>query len=50
LIVIAYQGSSVEEYAYWLAMANYSYATFYLPEALWFATDRDLAGLRSRQG
>lgn len=44
LIVITYQGASEEEYAHWFAMANYSYATFYLPEALWFATDRDLAG------
>jgi len=31
-------------YDYWFAMANYSYATFHLPEALWFATDRDLVG------
>ena len=44
LIVMTYQGSSVEEYGYWFAMANYSFATFYLPEALWFATDRDLVG------
>lgn len=45
LIVVSYQGSSVEEYEYWLAMANYSYATFFLPEELWFATDRDLVGI-----
>lgn len=49
LIVITYQGSSPEEYDYWLAMANYSYATFYLPEALWFATDRDLASQLRQQ-
>jgi hypothetical protein len=42
LIVVLWQGSSEEEYDYWLAMANYSFATFTLPEALWFATDRDL--------
>jgi hypothetical protein len=44
LIVLTWQGSSEEEYEYWLAMANYSFATFNLPEALWFATDRDLGG------
>lgn len=44
LIVVTYQGSSLAEYEYWFAMANYSYATFHLPEALWFATDRDLVG------
>jgi hypothetical protein len=44
LIVVTYQGSSLEEYDHWFAMANYSFATFYLPEALWFATDRDLVG------
>lgn len=37
--VVAYQGSTVEEYHYWLPMANYCFATFKLPEALWFATD-----------
>jgi hypothetical protein len=41
-IVLVWQGSSVEEYAYWLPMGNYSFATFEIPEALWFATDRDL--------
>ena len=44
LIVLTWQGSSEEEYEYWLAMANYSFATFNLPEALWFAIDRDLVG------
>jgi len=42
LIVLTWQGASQEEYDYWLAMANYSYATFTLPPALWFAVDRDL--------
>lgn len=41
MIVFTWQGSSVEEYEYWLAMANYSFATFNIPEELWFATDRD---------
>jgi len=44
LISLTWQGSSEEEYEYWLPMANYAYATFNLPEALWFATDRDLVG------
>lgn len=45
LIVLTWQGSSPEEYEYWFSMANYSFATFLIPEALWFATDRDLVGL-----
>ena len=44
MMVVMWQGSSPEEYQYWLSMANYCFATFNLPEALWFATDRDLAG------
>lgn len=43
LIVLTWQGSSPEDYEYWLAMANYSFATFTLPDALWFAVDRDLS-------
>lgn len=43
-IVLTWQGASPEEYEYWLPMANYSFATFTLPEALWFSTDRDLMG------
>jgi hypothetical protein len=43
-IALTYQGSSPEEYEYWFALANYSFATFTIPEALWFATDRDLIG------
>ncbi len=41
-IVLVWQGSTVGEYDYWLPMGNYSFATFEIPEALWFATDRDL--------
>ncbi|WP_020575950.1 PsbP-related protein [Actinopolymorpha alba] len=41
-IVLVWQGSTPQEYAYWLPMGNYSFATFEIPEALWFATDRDL--------
>ncbi len=44
LMVVTYQGENPEEYEYWLPMANYSYHFFVLPEALWFATDRDLTG------
>lgn len=40
--MLVWQGSTVDEYDYWLPMGNYSYATFEIPEALWFATDRDL--------
>jgi hypothetical protein len=48
LMVVTYQGANEEEYAYWLPMGNYSFFRFELPEALWFATDRDLSGqLRS---
>jgi hypothetical protein len=42
LIVLTWQGSSPEEWEYWLPMANYTFATFDIPQALWFATDRDL--------
>lgn len=38
-MVVVYQGSSVEEFHYWLPMGNYCFATFNLPFALWFATD-----------
>ncbi len=41
-LVVSYQGSTIEEYDYWLPMGNYCYATFELPEALWFATDPEL--------
>ncbi|HEY8455780.1 MAG TPA: hypothetical protein VIL34_09310 [Actinopolymorphaceae bacterium] len=41
-IVLVFQGETPEEYKYWLPMGNYSFATFNIPEELWFATDRDL--------
>jgi len=44
LISLTWQGSSPEEYEYWLSMANYAFNTFNLPPGLWFAVDRDLAG------
>ncbi|SDE42967.1 hypothetical protein [Auraticoccus monumenti] len=37
--VVAFQGSTVEEFAYWLPMGNYCFTAFQLPHALWFATD-----------
>jgi hypothetical protein len=43
-MVVTYQGASEEEYDYWLSMGNYSFFHFTIPEALWFATDRDLSG------
>ncbi|MBI3973082.1 MAG: hypothetical protein HY332_17525 [Chloroflexi bacterium] len=43
LMCLTWQGSSVEEYAYWFAMANQSFLTFEIQEALWFYTDRELA-------
>jgi hypothetical protein len=42
VMCLTWQGSTPEEYKYWLAMANYSFQTFQLPEALWYATDRTL--------
>ena len=36
---VVYQGSSVEEFGYWLPMGNYCFTAFQLPLALWFATD-----------
>ena len=45
LMCLTWQGSSVEEYDYWYAMANHTFMTMELPPELWFATDRDLAGL-----
>jgi hypothetical protein len=41
-IVLIFQGSTVDEYAYWEPMGNYTFSTFDIPQALWFATDRDL--------
>ena len=45
LLVVTWQGSDLEAYDYWFAMANYAFNTFNINEYLWFATDRDLAGL-----
>lgn len=42
-IVLIFQGANTEAYQHWLAMANYTFATFNIAEDLWFATDRDLA-------
>jgi hypothetical protein len=41
-ITFVYQGSSPEEYEYWLPMGNTAFYHFNVAEALWFATDRDL--------
>ncbi len=41
-LLIVYQGSSVEEFDYWEAMANYCFSSFELPQELWFATDPEL--------
>lgn len=41
--VVLFQGASPDRYKYWLPMGNYAFATFTLPQALWFATDRTLA-------
>ena len=41
-MVVTWQGATEEEYEYWLSMGNYAFATFTIPEALWFATDREL--------
>jgi hypothetical protein len=43
-MVVTYQGENEEEYEYWLSMANHLFHHFVIPEALWFATDRDLSG------
>jgi hypothetical protein len=44
-MVVTYQGATEEEYEYWLSMGNHSFHHFTIPEALWFATDRDLSGV-----
>lgn len=44
LMCLTWQGSSPEAYHYWYSMANHSFQGFELPQALWFATDRDLVG------
>jgi hypothetical protein len=42
LIVMTYQGETVEEWEYWYAMANQSFFHFVIPPELWFSMDRDL--------
>ncbi|REF35780.1 hypothetical protein [Thermasporomyces composti] len=49
-MVLVFQGATPEDYHYWLPMGNYIFATFQLPEALWFATDRDLRAYDSYDG
>lgn len=41
-LVATYQGSTVGEYDYWEPMGNYCFATFQLPNELWFATDPEI--------
>jgi hypothetical protein len=49
-LLVTYQGSTVDEYEYWLPMGNYCFNTFELPEALWFATDPDVnVGLQQQK-
>jgi hypothetical protein len=42
LICLTWQGATPEAYEYWFAMANHSFLTFELPQALWFFTDREM--------
>ncbi|MCL4508103.1 MAG: hypothetical protein M1296_01095 [Chloroflexi bacterium] len=42
LICLVFQGSSSEEYDYWLAMMNYSFVTIKFPDELMFLTDPTL--------
>ncbi len=44
LIVLTFQGASVEAFDHWLAMVNYTFDTFNVPPELWFSVDRDLSG------
>ncbi|MDQ3328700.1 MAG: hypothetical protein M3506_09285 [Chloroflexota bacterium] len=48
LMVVAWQGETVEEYQHWLMMPNYSFSTFDISEVLWFASDRTIAGNATR--
>ncbi|GAB4114455.1 MAG: hypothetical protein Fur005_46410 [Roseiflexaceae bacterium] len=45
LMVVTFQGETPAEYDYWFPIANHSFLNFVLPEALWYAVDRDLAGV-----
>lgn len=42
LMVLTYQGETIEEWEHWYPMANQSYFHFVIPMELWFASDRDL--------
>ncbi|WP_152362363.1 hypothetical protein [Microlunatus speluncae] len=42
--LVVFQGSTAEEFDYWLPMGNYCFTAFNLPQALWFATDPELRG------
>ena len=42
LMVVTYQGESVEEWEHWYAMANQSFFHFVIPPELFYDTDRDL--------
>ena len=43
LFSLTWQGSTVEEYEHWYAMANQTFHTLDMPQELMFATDRDFA-------
>ena len=43
LFNLTWQGSTPEKYEYWEPIASYAYQTFEIPQALWFATNRDLS-------
>ena len=42
LLCLTWQGASAPVYEHWFAMANQSFLTFEIPQALWFFTDREL--------
>ncbi len=42
LMVLTYQGETIEEWDHWYAMANQSFFHFVIPPELFYATDRDL--------
>lgn len=41
-LLVVFQGKDLEEFDYWEAMGNYCFASFELPQYLWFATDPEL--------
>ncbi|MFG6192117.1 hypothetical protein [Nonomuraea sp. JJY05] len=41
-LVFVYQGATRREYAYWLAMGNYCWATLQLAEEIWYGADPEL--------